>query len=649
MSINSQLSKVINLASSVDASAVSAISSARSSRDSARDLIVSSAGGATVTQAQADAATASADGVLRGMMSTVAGATSQDSKQDDFFVSRAKAAADAGAGFAATGARDGAIEPKQRWNLTLDQSGDYLWVFSKTLQHDPVTYLPQKAQVDQVLDFFDAPTHAKLAALPSSATATLKLEDPAGGLGFEPICQHQSLIQPTVYYEASSAEGVMEQTEVYCMQFCRDLKISDMNAAATPASISLVPQQGTLVNAMSAQDVLDHLNQYNSATATQPNWPVDAGTGMTNMQLLFRGTAIDEEKGQYISQFLIRDVPFANAMFEQKYAPENDVPELVTEAGFLSIQNGEHNYTSTKDAARRIQTLRDIGSLVHNDPAYGLFFNAGLIGLKAGLNALKDPGQGSNFLDTGGPDFLTSIAAVTRAALRTAWVTKWQHALKIRPEVVAGRVAWIEKAKRTNGGAFPASISADLQTFYNRFEPVLIDRLKDWNQALSGGNDKDAAQPFLSSNFETFSPQHPSWGAGHSAVAGACVTILKAFLNTHNADGTARLWTDAYPSVQRVNDTTGDLEDAPDSGETIIGELNKLASNVALGRNISGVHVRSDYAGSCREQGEQVAISYLQEMTKSYYPEILAPHICFDLQKFDGTRIQIKQGVITNL
>jgi hypothetical protein len=45
---------------------------------------------------------------------------------------------------------------------------------------------------------------------------------------------------------------------------------------------------------------------------------------------------------------------------------------------------------------------------------------------------------------------------------------------------------------------------------------------------------------------------------------------------------------------------------------TIKTELNKLASNVAIARNIGGVHWRSDYTESVF-LGEQVAIQLLQD------------------------------------
>ncbi len=50
---------------------------------------------------------------------------------------------------------------------------------------------------------------------------------------------------------------------------------------------------------------------------------------------------------------------------------------------------------------------------------------------------------------------------------------------------------------------------------------------------------------------------------------------------------------------------------------TVGHELNKVASNVATGRNIAGVHWRSDGAESLL-LGEQVAISILRDYKLTY-------------------------------
>jgi hypothetical protein len=65
------------------------------------------------------------------------------------------------------------------------------------------------------------------------------------------------------------------------------------------------------------------------------------------------------------------------------------------------------------------------------------------------------------------------------------------------------------------------------------------------------------------------------------------------------------------------------------------GELNKVAANIAIGRNLAGVHWRSDYTQSMR-LGEAVAISILEEQKLTYNePGSLT------VTKFDGTAVTI--------
>jgi hypothetical protein len=65
-------------------------------------------------------------------------------------------------------------------------------------------------------------------------------------------------------------------------------------------------------------------------------------------------------------------------------------------------------------------------------------------------------------------------------------------------------------------------------------------------------------------------------------------------------------------------------------------ELNKIASNVALGRNTAGVHWRSDGTESLK-LGEQIAINLLREQ-RACYNEVFAG---FSLTKFDGNTVTV--------
>lgn len=63
---------------------------------------------------------------------------------------------------------------------------------------------------------------------------------------------------------------------------------------------------------------------------------------------------------------------------------------------------------------------------------------------------------------------------------------------------------------------------------------------------------------------------------------------------------------------------------------TIHRELNKLASNIGLGRDFAGVHYRSDYLNSVF-LGEQVAITLLEDQNCTYNEKYK-----ISFKKFDG-------------
>jgi hypothetical protein len=74
-----------------------------------------------------------------------------------------------------------------------------------------------------------------------------------------------------------------------------------------------------------------------------------------------------------------------------------------------------------------------------------------------------------------------------------------------------------------------------------------------------------------------------------------------------------------------------------DAGDlTVGGELNKIASNVGIGRNIAGVHWRSDATESLK-LGEAVAISILRDQKETYNETFNG----FSLTKFNGETITV--------
>jgi hypothetical protein len=66
------------------------------------------------------------------------------------------------------------------------------------------------------------------------------------------------------------------------------------------------------------------------------------------------------------------------------------------------------------------------------------------------------------------------------------------------------------------------------------------------------------------------------------------------------------------------------------------GELNKLAMNVAFGRDFGGVHWRTD-ATAGLELGEDVAIRVMADLKRLY----TEPFAGFTFTKFDGTKVTV--------
>jgi membrane-associated phospholipid phosphatase len=232
----------------------------------------------------------------------------------------------------------------------------------------------------------------------------------------------------------------------------------------------------------------------------------------------------------------------------------------------------------------------------------------------AGLGVPADSGNPYNnsatqigFGTFGGPHIATLLCEVATRALKAVWNQKWFVHRRLRPEVFAARV----DRRLHHGANYP-------------IDAEILDSLSSVSRL---GGYMTAGNGLLPMAFPEGSPTHPSYGAGHATVAGACVTILKA-------------WFDESFVIQNpvVPDSTGQVL-VPYTGSgnlTIGGELNKIAANVALGRNMAGVHWRSDATESMK-LGEAVAISILKDQNGCYNERFSG----FTLTKFDGTTITV--------
>ena len=120
----------------------------------------------------------------------------------------------------------------------------------------------------------------------------------------------------------------------------------------------------------------------------------------------------------------------------------------------------------------------------------------------------------------------------------------------------------------------------------------------------------------------------PAYHSGHACIAGACVTILKAWFNE-----SARI---PNPVVPDEAGTALMPYTGPDKDRlTVGGELNKLAANIGNGRAMGGVHWRSDYAEAFTA-GETVAIGILRDQKPTTIEDAT-----FTITRFDGTTIRV--------
>ena len=110
-------------------------------------------------------------------------------------------------------------------------------------------------------------------------------------------------------------------------------------------------------------------------------------------------------------------------------------------------------------------------------------------------------------------------------------------------------------------------------------------------------------------------------------MAGACVTILKAFFD-HS-------YVMPEPYVQPAKDGGSLVKVNVPESLTVEGELNKLAANISIGRNWAGVHYFTDYIESVR-LGEKIAIGILEEQKLTF-----GENFSMTVPLFDGGAVRI--------
>jgi hypothetical protein len=398
-----------------------------------------------------------------------------------------------------------------------------------------------------------------------------KLTNPQAGLAFdtEGNDPHQFVQPPAPAF--SSAEEAGEMVELYWMALLRDTHFDryDNSALADAAAKEL-------------SDLADFRG------------PKEGG--QVTVQTLFRDDLPGCTEGPYMSQFMLKPTPFGAEFVERKMwtlRPGSD--HMTSFSDWLAVQNGNVPGTAQFANQRRyIRNGRDLSEWVHIDVLFQAYFNACLIlgtppdnsDTRGGIGCPANPGNPYNTSATqiafgtwGPPGIKAVLCEVASRALKAVWFQKWFVHRRLRPEAFGGRV----HVKKSGLAAYP--IHSDV------LGSEAVDRVRS-----------KFGTYLLPMAFPEGSPTHPAYGAGHATVAGACVTILKAYFDE----------TFEIPNPVVINGGGTQLQPYSGGPLTVGGELNKIASNVATGRNQAGVHWRTDALESLR-LGEQIAIAVLQD------------------------------------
>ena len=415
------------------------------------------------------------------------------------------------------------------------------------------------------------------------------------------------------------------------------------------------------------------------------------GEGLTAGNV-FRGSTRGAQTGPYISQFMLVGSPslhktgsaasgypgrrsrfgvedgfiqYGSLIIDQRTMTHENCLDYMTDwCSWLDVQNGGdfRGLDDFEERRRFITTPRDLATYVHYDALYEAYLNACLILLSLGVPASRgfpepSPSGGrTSFATFGGPHILSLVTEVATRCLKAVRRQKFNYHRRARPEAIGGRLTLsrlglgcqlgcAEGAFARTLGEVPDAILEAI-AHHNTKQKGLHRSFTcdcDGLPTLPDGVSFDDNNLLLPMAFPEGSPMHPAYGAGHATVAGGCVTMLKAFFEMfQDCDSTKEreLRVGGAPITYVPNADGEALQEDPRREEyggvlTIQGELDKLAANISIGRNMAGVHYYSDYYDSLR-MGERIAVGILLEQAPTY-----GDYVESSFKSFDGDLITI--------
>ncbi|MDZ8080269.1 MAG: vanadium-dependent haloperoxidase [Nostoc sp. SerVER01] len=434
-----------------------------------------------------------------------------------------------------------------------------------------------------------------------------KLVNPQGPLAIslEGINAAQIAVPPPP--ALASADRAAEAVELYWQALLRDVPYSKFqNNTDDPKVLAAVAD----------------LNKLSAFRGPKQN-------GFVTPQTLFRGSVnyVDRNDssgktakyvtppgvldGPYISQFLLRTIAWGTQSVSpliRTALPGNDF--LIDFNEWLTVQNGGTSGKSINydPINRYIVTVRDLGEYAHiGGPTYlGASLILGSIGTPLNpanpyVNSPTQVGSAATFA-VGHLQALLNLGS-SRVIRASYWQKFYVHRI-LRPEAYGGLI-YNNIVNKTQYPINPEVLNSEaLASTFKTFGTYLLPQA-----------------------YPEAAPIHSSYTGGAAATAGVNVTLLKAFFDEN--------YVIPNPVIPDPNDPTKVISY---SGPplTVGGELNKLATNYAIGRGNGGIHWRSD-GSAALALGEEVAISLLRDERLGYNERFRG----FTFTKFDGTKVTV--------
>ncbi len=372
------------------------------------------------------------------------------------------------------------------------------------------------------------------AAVLKGSLDAAQFTNPQAGLAADHLTHHPASYSmppaPTVLSMTTAAE----MTELYWMALLRDVPFDKFSTEPNIAKAAAELDDKFKTAVADSADA-GHLMPGVDAPGTS------AILAPIAQQNVFRLGLPGEDFGPILSQFFVRPIAFGTQTIDTRQRPYKSDKDYLTEfSDWLHAQrsggdrNGQAYPKANEDSAanfedepRYISTMRDLARFVNKDALHQAYFNAALVLLSGGAkftpgNPYSDIGQlaprEAGFGVLGGPHILALVSEVATRALKVVWNQKWQVNLRLRPEAYGGlahvQTIGVNETRRPYGVPEWVTETEAASEVFKRYKSFLLP------MAFTPG-----------------SPTHPAYGAGHATVAGACVTVLKAYFKTFETVG----------------------------------------------------------------------------------------------------------------